>query len=92
MKEQYEQIDLKTEQKRIGLRFRQLRMELGYTSHETFSYDYELDRSQYGKIEAGSSNLTLKIFVRHLKAFKMTFTEFFNDEYEKIGKEDKVKK
>lgn len=43
---------LEIEQKKIGIRFKQLRKEKGYSSHETFAYDHGLDRAQYGKIEA----------------------------------------
>lgn len=78
------ELNLDIEKKKIGVRFRQLRKEKGYTSHEIFAYDYKLDRAQYGKIEAGSANLTLKVFVKHLNVMEISFSEFFNEEYDKI--------
>lgn len=75
---------LETEQKKIGLRFRQIRKGLGYSSHETFAYDFGLDRAQYGKIEAGTSNLTIKVFIKYLNAIKFSFPEFFDEEYANI--------
>lgn len=78
------QLDLEVEKKKIGMRFKQLRKEMGYTSHETFAYENNLDRAQYGKIEAGSANLTLKVFVKHLNVLKVSFPVFFNEDYDKI--------
>jgi len=77
-------LNLEIEKKKIGVRFRQLRKEMGYTSHETFAYDNNLDRAQYGKIEAGSANLTLKVFIKHLNVMRVSFSEFFNEDYDKI--------
>jgi len=81
-------MDFEAEKIKIGIRCKQIRKELGYTSHETFAYERELDRSQYGKIENGGYNLTLKVLVRTLNALNVDFSEFFNDEYNNI----KVKK
>lgn len=78
------EMDFEKEKKRFGIRCRQIRKQLGYTSHETFAYDRDLDRSQYGKIEAGVFNLTLKLIVRILNALGMTFPEFFNEDYDSI--------
>ncbi|HBW81380.1 MAG TPA: transcriptional regulator [Sphingobacterium sp.] len=75
---------LDVEQKLIGLRFKQIRKTMGYSSHENFAYDYNLDRAQYGKIEAGSSNMTLKVFIKHLNAIGYSFPEFFNEDYDSI--------
>ncbi|MBV2228495.1 helix-turn-helix domain-containing protein [Sphingobacterium sp. UDSM-2020] len=80
----FTEIDLEIEQRKIGIRFRQIRKSLGYTSHEAFAYDHDLDRSQYGKIETGKYNLTLRVLVRVLNAIKLSFSEFFNEEYDDI--------
>jgi len=45
---------------KIGEKLAELRKKKGYTSHETFAYDYELSRVQYWRIEKGKSNLTLR--------------------------------
>lgn len=78
------ELNLEVEKKKIGIRFRQLRKEKGYSSHENFAYEHKLDRAQYGKIEAGAANLTLKVFVKHLNVMKISFSDFFNDEYDSI--------
>lgn len=79
---------LEIEQKRIGMRFKQLRKARGYSSHEMFAYDHGLDRAQYGKIEAGAANMTLKVFIKHLNAIEGSFSEFFNEDYENIDIND----
>lgn len=86
MKEKNEnsELILEIEQKKIGLRFRQIRKGLGYSSHEIFAYDYGLDRAQYGKIEAGTANMTLKVFIKHLNAVGYTFSEFFDEDYDNM--------
>lgn len=71
--------------KTIGERIRQLRIESGYTSQETFAYDAEIPRAQYGKYEKGS-NLTLLSLYRILKFHKLTFQEFFSDDFSKLNK------
>jgi len=77
-------MDFEAEKIRIGIRCRQIRKKLGYTSHETFAYERDLDRSQYGKIESGGYNLTLKVMVRTLNALNVSFSEFFNKDYDSI--------
>ncbi len=76
---------LDVEQKKIGLRFKQIRKSMGYSSHESFAYDYNLDRAQYGKIEAGSSNMTLKVLIKHLNAIGYSLSEFFDHKYYEIS-------
>ncbi|WP_367210059.1 helix-turn-helix domain-containing protein [Sphingobacterium sp. R2] len=76
---------LDVEQKKIGIRFKQIRKSMGYSSHESFAYDYNLDRAQYGKIEAGSSNMTLKVLIKHLNAIGYSLSEFFDQKYYEIS-------
>lgn len=77
-------MDFEEEKIKIGIRCRQIRKGLGYSSHETFAYERDLDRSQYGKIESGGFNLTLKVLVRVLNALNVSFVEFFNEDYRQI--------
>ncbi|WP_316795195.1 helix-turn-helix transcriptional regulator [Pedobacter agri] len=77
-------IDLKLEKKRIGLRLKQIRKSMGYTSHETFAYENGFDRAQYGKYEAGSSNLTLGTLIKLLNVMKTMPSDFFNGDYDRI--------
>lgn len=56
----------------------ELRRQKGYSSHETFAYDYEMSRVQYWRIEKGKTNLTLKSLMRLLEIHNVNLKEFFN--------------
>jgi len=86
-KDDFSNIDTTFELKKIGMRLKQVRKELGYSSHETFAYSHGLDRAQYGKYEAGSSNITLGTLIRILNVTKITLSQFFNDEYDALTSE-----
>lgn len=61
----------------IGERFKILRINLGYTSYETFAIDHNLSRMQYWRIEKGLTNLTIKSLNSLLHIHKLTVEEFF---------------
>jgi len=61
---------------KVANRFRQLRIDAGYSSQETFAYDKELNRVQYWRVEKGS-NITLSTFFKLLDVHKITPEEFF---------------
>ena len=73
------------EQKKIGQRIKNLRKAKGYTNPDKFSYEHNLNRSQYGKYEAGSTNLTIGTLITILNCFNLSLSEFFNEEYERLG-------
>lgn len=77
-------MDFIKEKKKIGLRIKQIRKERGYTSHETFANANNIDRAQYGKYEAGSSNITLATLIKILNILKISLNQFFNEDYDKI--------
>lgn len=60
----------------IGERIRQLRMERGYSSYETFAFDHGLPRVGYGRHEKGA-NLTMSSLLRILDIHGLTLQEFF---------------
>ena len=62
----------------IGRRLTELRKSKGYTSHETFAYDYELSRVQYWKMEKGRSNLTIRSLLKLMEIHQIEIQEFFN--------------
>ncbi|MFC3563269.1 helix-turn-helix domain-containing protein [Pedobacter jamesrossensis] len=72
------------ELKKIGLRLKSLRKSKGFTSPDKFSYENNLNRSQYGKYEAGNTNITIGTLINILNCFSMSLSEFFNDDYDKI--------
>jgi transcriptional regulator with XRE-family HTH domain len=63
--------------KKIGSKLKELRIRLGYTSHEDFAYDHDIPRVQYWRIEKGKTNLTMKSLARLLAIHKMTIEDFF---------------
>lgn len=70
--------------KKVGLRLKQIRKGMGFGNSDDFAYKYELNRSQYGKYEAGSEDLRFSSLINILNRIKMPLSEFFNEEYDKI--------
>jgi transcriptional regulator with XRE-family HTH domain len=62
---------------RIGWKLTDLRKKKGYKSHETFSYDFNIPRMQYWRMENGKTNLTIKSLLKILAIHKMSMEEFF---------------
>jgi transcriptional regulator with XRE-family HTH domain len=63
----------------IGQKLTALRKKKGYTSHETFAYDFDLPRVHYWRIEKGKVNLTVKSLMKILSVHKVTLEEFFSE-------------
>jgi transcriptional regulator with XRE-family HTH domain len=61
----------------IGQKLTALRKKKGYTSHETFAYDFDLPRVHYWRIEKGKVNLTVKSLMKILSIHKVSLEEFF---------------
>lgn len=64
--------------KQVGEKLKKLRVALGYKSAETFSYDNELNRVQYWRMEKGA-NFTMDSLLNILDIHKMMLAEFFKD-------------
>lgn len=64
---------------RIGAKIKKLRIEAGYTSHETFATDHELSRVHYGRMEGGKVNMTIKSLAKILKIHKISIEDFFKE-------------
>ena len=63
--------------KKVAERVKQLRLAT-HSSSETFSYDNEINRVQYWRVEKGQ-NITLKTFFKILEIHNLTPEEFFKD-------------
>jgi transcriptional regulator with XRE-family HTH domain len=63
----------------IGQKLRELRKKKGYSSAETFAYDYDLPRVHYWRIEKGKVNITIKSLHKLLSIHKISLEEFFSD-------------
>jgi len=62
----------------IANKIKELRLQKGYSSHETFAWDNNLNRVQYWRIEKGS-NITLKTLLAILDIHKISLSSFFID-------------
>lgn len=62
--------------KKIGERIKQLRKKAGYSSLEKFSYEYEINRTQYARYERGE-DMRISSLMKVLAAHEMTLGEFF---------------
>lgn len=63
---------------KIGNKLRQLRIEKGYTSYETFAFDYDIPRMQYWRMEKGKTNVTIKSLKKVLDIHGISFKDFFD--------------
>ena len=62
----------------IGEKLVDLRKKKGYTSYETFAYDFDLPRVHYWKMEKGRTNFTLKSLIRVLEVHDLDLIAFFD--------------
>ena len=62
----------------IANKIKELRILKGYSSHESFAWDNNLNRVQYWRIEKGS-NITLKTLLNILDIHQISLSDFFKD-------------
>lgn len=72
------ELDPKAELKKIGERLREIRKEKGYSSPDKFAYEHGINRSQYGKYEAGTEDLRLSSLIKVLDKLGISLNEFFS--------------
>ncbi len=63
---------------KIATRLKELRINAGYSSHESFAWDNDINRVQYWRIEKGT-NITIKTLLIVLDIHKISLEEFFKD-------------
>ncbi len=61
---------------------------MGFGSSDDFAYKYELNRSQYGKYEAGSEDFRFSSLVSILNRIGMPLSDFFNEDFDAITLEE----
>ena len=61
----------------IGLRFKTLRIEEGYTSYEHFAIENDLSRMHYWQIEKGKANITIRTLLNILSIHNCSIEDFF---------------
>lgn len=64
--------------KKIGARLKTLRKAAGYKNSDDFAYDHDINRSQYGKYEAGTKDMRISSLVKTVNSLGLTLDEFFN--------------
>ncbi len=69
-------IDHENQLKQVGVILRELRFKKGYRSAENFSYDYDLNRTNYWRWENGQ-NMTLKNIFRICEIHEISLTDLF---------------
>lgn len=62
----------------VASKLKQMRINAGFTSYESFANANDLDRKQYWRIENGS-NITLSTLIKILDIHKISLKEFFID-------------
>ncbi len=62
--------------KEMAAKIRELRIKKGYSNHETFAWDNEINRVQYWKVEKGS-NITVKTLLKILDIHEISLSDFF---------------
>lgn len=66
---------------KLGKRIKELRIQQGYTSAETFAYEKGLNRAQYGKYEIGR-NITWDNLLKVIRALDVSVSEFFAEGFD----------
>ncbi|MCH7408968.1 helix-turn-helix domain-containing protein [Belliella sp. DSM 111904] len=66
--------------KAIGAELEKLRKNSGYTNYENFAFEKGINRSQYGKYEAGNVDIQITTLLKILGKFDgMTLQQFFKN-------------
>ena len=68
--------DIEYVSSKTAKKIKQLRIEAGYNSYETFALDNGLDRKQYWRAENGA-NLTIKSLIKILNIHQITLSAFY---------------
>lgn len=65
----------------LGKRVKALRIAQGYDNYETFAFEKNINRTQYGRYERGQ-DIRYSSLVKLAKAFNMTLVEFFAEGFD----------
>jgi transcriptional regulator with XRE-family HTH domain len=63
--------------KKMGAKMKRLRKEIGYENSDDFAYDNGINRSQFGKYEAGSQDMRISSLLKAVNGLGMTLEDFF---------------
>ena len=65
----------------LGKRIKSIRLAKGYTNYESFAYEHNIPRPQYGRYERGE-DLKFSSLLKVLKGFDMSLNEFFSEGFD----------
>lgn len=68
--------------KKIGAKLKRLRKAAGYKNSDDFAYDHNINRSQYGKYEAGAQDMQISSLVKTVNLFGLTLEKFFEEGFD----------
>lgn len=74
-------LDASKELIKLGNRIKALRIKSGYTSYETFAYEHEIARAQFGRYEKGE-DIRFSTLIKVINAFGLTVEEFFSEGFD----------
>ena len=63
--------------RKIGKKLKRVRKERGYQNGDDFAYDHDINRSQYGKYEAGAQDMRISSLLKAINSLGLTIEEFF---------------
>ena len=66
---------------KLGKRIKALRIKNGYSNYETFAYENEIPRAQFGRYERGE-DLRYSSLLKVIKALGITIEEFFSEGFD----------
>jgi len=66
---------------KLANRIKSLRIKQGYSNYESFAYEKNLPRAQYGRYEKGE-DLRYSSLLKVIRALGMTPKEFFSEGFE----------
>ena len=75
---QKKELELDSRIIKMAEKLKELRIAKGYSSHEAFAWDNDVNRVQYWRIEKGA-NITIKTLLTLLDIHKISLADFFND-------------
>lgn len=74
-------INIEAYKQKLAARIKGLRIQQGYSNYETFAYEHNLPRAQYGRYEKGE-DLRFSSLIKVIHAFDITIEEFFSEGFE----------
>ena len=69
------------DQKKLGKRIKELRIEKGYSNYENFAFEHDIPRAQFGRYENGE-DLRFTSLIKVLKALDISLKDFFSEGFD----------